>query len=438
MSRRHEPSHSIDAEQCVLGGLLVDNRAIPLVEDSGLRPDHFFDQRHARIFAAITEQLGRGMPADSITTFEALGVQADRCGGLEYLTALEQCVPSASNVQRYAAIVLEHAASRELGAAAEQALDVAHGDGTSADKLDRIATLFGRVARQETRGPVSVGDLVVQRAGLWQALATGEEIPGVRTGLPTLDGALGGGLKPGKVGVIAARPSVGKTSLGASLATTFAGAGKPALILSMEMTGGELVDRMVASAGGLDLQGITRGTADAAQLANAGELVRGLRIFIDDTPALSLLQIRAKARQVQRQHGLGLCIVDHVQLARGDENARSRHHAIESVSRGLKALAKELGISILVLSQLNRASLARGDGEPTLSDLKESGSLEEDADFVLLLHPRERMSDGSTLVVGILAKNRQGRRGRIALRFEGATQRWSESTADVSRRKDTA
>lgn len=441
MTARLDPSvlpWSVEAEQSVLGSILLDNRASTVVIEAGLRAEHFYDARHGTVFSATMAQIGSGRPADIVTVLAALGPKADEVGGLSSLNQLAQSVPSAANVRRYAEIVIEKALGRRIAAAADQALGIALGAGAPTDKLDRIGSLFTAIrVPTASAGPQSVAAVIAERSSHWQALADGTSTPGTPTHLPTLDSALGGGLKPGKVLVIASRPSVGKTSLASDIALAFGKAGEPVLFLSQEMTAGELIDRFVSNEGRVSLEAITTGRFDGevtSRLVEASDEIGRLPVFIDDTPALTLVDIRAKARQVQQRHGLGLLVLDYLQLARDDGGANHRHHQIEQISRGMKQLAKELNCAVIVLSQINRSSLQRQDGEPTLADLKESGAIEEDADAALLLHPRDQLPDGSMLVVGILAKNRQGRRGRIALRFEGAVQRWSESTADVSRR----
>ena len=169
------------------------------------------------------------------------------------------------------------------------------------------------------------------------------------------------------------------------------------------------------------------------RMVEGADAVSRLMLFVDDTPGLTLLDIRAKARRVQQRQGLDLVVLDYLQLAKGDTRAATRHHQIEAISRGLKELAKELGIAVVLLSQVSRQATSRADGEPTLADLKESGAIEEDGDTVLILHPRDVvLADRSMLIAAIVAKNRHGRRGRIALAFEGAIQRWREVDADVS------
>jgi replicative DNA helicase len=258
----------------------------------------------------------------------------------------------------------------------------------------------------------------------------------MRTRLPGLDKHIGGGLQRGRVVVIAARPSVGKTSLGVQVGLNVAGDGHRVLVLSQEMPRGDLTDRIAANLGRVSLAllatGIPPNDGDAwARVVEATECAAALPIEIDDQPALSLLAIRSKAQMVKAQRGLDVLLLDYLQLCSATDRKASRHHQIEEISRGLKTLAKELDICVIVLSQINR-DVAKADREPTLADLKESGAIEEDADIVLLLHPRTELSDGAQLLAAILAKNRQGRKGRIALRFDGDHQLWGEVDMDVS------
>ena len=432
---------SCEAEQAVLGGLMIDPDAFARMSEVPLQAGHFFDGRHRDIWSAIAGLQARRTPADMVTVHSALksAAKAEECGGMAYLNDLCNSVVSARSISSYAAIVLDKAMQRELCAATAAAHQIAHGAGTAAEKIDAAAAAIGAVQRPTANvGPRSMAELVAGRIEHWQGLADGTTVPGISTGLPLLDRALGGGLKPGRVVVIAARPSIGKTSFATQIALNV-GATFPCLFLSQEMTAGELIDRAVANVGRLRLEAIATGQMsgdDPERLADGADAASRLQVFIDDTPALTLMDIRAKARRVQQRHGLSVLVLDYLQLSKpADAKNQNRHHQIEAISRGLKELAKELGITVIALSQINRQSASRADNEPMLSDLKESGAIEEDADTVILLDPRGTLSDGAMLVAAILAKNRQGRRGRLALAFDGATQHWEECDADVSKKE---
>lgn len=429
-----------EAEQSVLGCLLLSNDCaddvLPL-----LTGRDFFNSIHATIYTTIEAMLVANTPADPITVHERLKRigKGEEVGGLAYLHELAMSVVSARNAGQYAQIVRRNALRRQLIASTDQALELATRHESPDQALDEIATLFTSIDRSARAAePCRLVDALVERADHWQGVAAGEVASGMPTGFEAFDRALGGGLKGGRVVVLGARPSVGKTSLGQQIGIGVAQQGHGVLICSQEMPRGELVDRASANLAGVDLGAISEGSLshdDWSRLSAAIEQVRTYPLYIDDQPSLTLLDIRAKARYVRRRSGLKLVVIDYLQLCSGStQRGSSRHHEIEGLSRGLKALAKELDACVLVLSQLSR-EVAKGAREPTLADLKESGAIEEDADVVVLLDPRDMLSDGTRLVAAILAKNRQGKRGRIALSFEGRTQRWRQSTADVSPRR---
>lgn len=435
---------SEEAEQSILGGLLLDPDALGRLADRPLAAEHFFADDHRVIWRAVNELAARHLPVDVITVHDVLmgHGQADQVGGLPYLNALAQSVPSAANIRRYADIVLDHALRRTIMATADIAQSIAREPGEADEKLDRVASLFAAIQRPGARSaPRPVRELIAERLMHWESLEAGDSVPGMRTHLPTLDGALCGGLRPGKVIVLAARPSVGKTSLAGQIALNVAADGASVLILSQEMQAGDLIDRAVSNLGRVNLETLISGRFqrdDWARVVDAAEAAARLPLHVDDQGALTLLDIRGKARQVQQRHGLSVVVVDYLQLCGATGRQDTRHHQIEQISRGLKALAKDLGICIVLLSQISRQSAQRADGEPTLADMKESGAIEEDADTVIALHPKGQLPDGSLLVAALILKNRQGRRGRVALSFSGATQRWVESTADVSNRATRA
>ena len=432
-----EPPWSEEAEQGLLGALFLDSDAFDRISDRGLEAAHFFDHRHRTIWTAVVGMVASHHPVDVITVLERLRLtgEEERAGGLVYLNALAQSVPSAANVGRYADIVLEKAMRRAVIAAADEVQALAWGSSAPDELLDQAATMFGAIRRtRAATAPRSLGELVATRADHWSSLAEGDTVAGIPTGFTKLDEALGGGIKPGKVIVLAARPSVGKTSLAAQIGLNVAATGNRVLMLSQEMQAGELVDRAVANLGRVELDRLTTGhfaDDDWTAITQACDSASRLPLFVDDQPALNLLDIRAKARRVQQSGGLALLVVDYLQLCSSTGNVERRHHQIEQISRGMKALSKELGLCVLLLSQLNRGGAA---GEPELDHLKESGAIEEDADTVILLHPMGIAPDDGLLVLAKVPKNRQGRRGRFALSLHGKTQHWVQSTGNVSRR----
>jgi len=431
---------SEEAEQAILAALLLQPEALAWATEEGLAVGHFHSLAHREIFGAIRVLAGQHQTVDTIAVFEHLTVRgiAEACGGLTYLNALSQSVASAAHIRRHASIVIERALRRAIIEAAGRAMDLARSAADPVATLDQVGALFDAIRRPTARSePQHLGDLMVARSAHWTALEAGEVEAGLRTGFGDLDDALGGGLKPGRVIVIAARPSIGKTSFATQIGLNVAGDSHSTLMLSQEMQAAELVDRAAANLGRLSLGAISTGRMGPdgwTRATEAAEAAQRMPFFVDDQPALTLLDIRDKARKVKRRHGLEVLIVDYLQLCAAVGRQDTRHHQIEQISRGMKQLAKELDVCVLLLSQVNRASTARADGEPTLADLKESGAVEEDADTVIVLHPKGVEPDGLLVIAAILLKNRQGRRGRMALALHGETQRWFESNADVSRK----
>lgn len=321
---------SQDAEQSVLGCMLLDNG---VAEDvlPVLRGSDFFTFAHRVVFEAMEALIVASKAADPITVHEHLkrtGLE-ERAGGLTYLVELGQSVHSIRNAAAYARIVADMALRRSLLQAAVQAQDIAKSEDSAAVALDQIAALFGRIdhVRQKAE-PVSLADAVLARVDHWESLQRGETVPGISTGLPTLDRALGGGLKPGRVIVLAARPSIGKTSLAQQLGLAVARPGHGVLIVSQEMGAGELVDRAAANLAEVSLGAISEGTLgdnDWPRLTAAIDEARGLPLFIDDEPAQTLLSIRAKARNVQKRSDLRLIIVDYLQLCAGASTSQRFH-----------------------------------------------------------------------------------------------------------------
>jgi len=426
---------SESAEQSLLGCLLVDNDAfsrVACIVDEGA----FWHAPHRRIFAAVARLLLAHKPADVVTVFEALRQvgRDEEAGGVYYLNQLAQCVPGASNVRRYAELVADKALRRRIIETAGKLAELASAAETADAALDAGQTLLGGLKRiQASAEPRRMAELLPARIDHWSDLAEGRSEPGIATGFAKFDVALSGGMKPGRVIVIAARTSVGKTSLAQHVLLNAAERGHPGLMLSQEMTAGELVDRAVANLGDVPLAGLSTGRMkdDAwARVTEGSERAARLPVFVDDQPSLTLLDIRAKARDVQRREGLAVLVIDYLQLCAATSSLDKRHHQIEHISRGLKTLAKELDCCILLLSQLNRGA---ADDEPELHHLKESGAIEEDADVVVLLHPVGDAPEGGKLILAKVAKNRGGPRGRFALALDGTTQRWQQSDGSVER-----
>lgn len=428
------PPHSIEGETSVLGGLLLDNSAWDRVGDL-LTDQDFYRSEHKLIFAAVGALIIAAKPADIVTVYTHLANQGkgDDVGGLQYLNELAQYVPSAANIRRYAEIVRDSALQRGLVSAGDaiatsafcpMGKDVA----TLLDEASALVTGL-RVNTGRTM-PTSIEGSVVALLDRVQDLAEGKIPPGIPTRIPGLDRMLGGGLKGGKQIIIAARPSIGKSSLGEQLCINLALENYGAAFLSQEMSKDELTDRAVANLGRIALDNIISGQLtdeEWPRLTEAIERMHGIPLYLDDQPGLTLHDISAKARMLKRQHDIKLLVVDYIQLCDGGKDKDNRHHQIEELSRGTKKLARQLDITIILLSQLNREVEKRVSGRPVLSDLKESGSIEEDADVVMLLSRGQENNGGLQIINCDVPKNRQGKVGGVTLGFDGAFQQWRES-----------
>ena len=430
------PPHSIEAEQSVLGGLLIDNsawdRAADLLSDSD-----FYRYEHRSVYAAIGTLINASRPADVITVFEQLQSlgKAEECGGLVYLNALAQSVPSAANMRRYAEIVRERAVLRKLVAASDEIATTAFNpQGRPVSQiLDEAESKIFRIGEEGSRsrqGFLSMDQLVVQLLDRVNELheAGAEDVTGVRTGYFQLD-KYTAGFQKGDLIVLAARPSMGKTALALNIAEHVAVHEElPVVVFSMEMGAAQLALRMVGSLGHIDQQHLRTGRLDDdewGRLAEAIERLQKVRIFIDESPALTPGEVRARARRMARQFGgtLGLIVVDYMQLMSGsaDSSDENRATVLGEISRGLKSLAKELQCPVMALSQLNRSVESRTDKRPMMSDLRESGAIEQDADVIMFIYRDEYYTKEACKEPGvaevIIAKQRNGPTGTVKLTF---------------------
>lgn len=419
------PPHSDEAEQSVLGGLLLDNRAWDKAGDLLTEAD-FYRHEHRLIFGAIGALLAANKPADVLTVFDRLqGLDV----GMDYLQALSVSVPSASNIRRYAEIVRERSILRKLISAGDDiATSAFNPQGKSAGEIiDAAASIIGELdRRQQRKAPQAVGDLIAAALDRYTNLAEGKKSPANRTGIPPLDRMLNGGLRPGKVYGIAARPSVGKSSAARTILVNQALDGIPTLLLSQEMPIDEVIDCMVSELGRIDSAALQTGQfarEDWGRLSEGAERLIGLPLYVDDQGSLTLADIRSKARTVK---GLGLLAVDYLQLCSTTLKGKTTNDEVAELSKGLKALAMELGIPIIVLSQLNRDVEKRADKEPMLADLRDSGAIEQDLDVAVLLWTAQDGND-SRLVGWKVAKHRGGPKGIFGMRWQPSVNRWDES-----------
>ena len=427
------PPHSIEAESSVLGGLLLDNGAWDRMGDVVVDGD-FYRHEHKLIYAAIGTLINASKPADVITVYEQLQNlgKADEIGGLAYLNSLAQYVPSASNIRRYAEIVRERSILRKLVSASDEiATNAFNTQGKAVDKiLDEAEQKIFNIGEEGTRmkqGFQSMDSLVVELLDRVTEMAENpNDITGVRTGFYEFD-KMTSGLQPGDMIVLAARPSMGKTSLAINIAEHVAlNEGLPVAVFSMEMGASQLAVRIVGSIGRIDQGHLRTGKLtdeEWPRLTEAIEKLRNVSLHIDETPGLTTSELRANARRLARQYGkLGLIVVDYLQLmsVSSSMNDENRATAVGEISRGLKMLAKELKCPVIALSQLSRGVESRTDKRPMMSDLRESGAIEQDADIIMFIY-RDDYYDKNSKEPGvaevIISKHRNGPTGTVKLAF---------------------
>ncbi len=423
------PPHSIEAEESVIGGILLDNAALDRAVEI-LMPDDFYRQAHRKIMQAILDLHARNEPVDLVTLADALKSRGDLqdVGGAAYLAELVERVPTAAHVGYYARIVKDKAILRMLiQTSNEIAMRSFEAQADVESFLDeaehRIFELSERKARPSF---FRLSEIVVESMKAVEQLYERRElVTGVPTGYLDLDKKTAG-LQAGDLVIVAGRPSMGKTALALNIAQYAAlEAGTGVAVFSLEMSKEQLVFRMLCSEARVDQSKVRAGFAaerDYPKLAIAAERLAEAPIYIDDTPALSVLELRAKARRLKRERDakLGLIIVDYLQLMRGT-TADSREQEISSISRSLKALAKELGLPVMALSQLNRQVEQRADKRPVMADLRESGAIEQDADVIMFLYRPwvydQKNTDLERDAEVILAKQRNGPTGNVPLTF---------------------
>ena len=393
------PPHSIEAEQAVLGGLMLAPESWDRVADR-LTEDDFYRRDHRLVFRAIGDLSNKGMPYDAVTLgdwFEAQGL-ADQVGGAGYVIELANSTPSAANITAYADIVREKSVLRQLiDAGTEIAGDAFQPDGRSSQELLEVAEqkVF-HIAEAGARGRKGFVPMRTAVKEAFQILHQRYENRGSVTGLPTgfidLD-EMTAGLQPSDLIIVAARPSMGKTALAVNMAEYAALKTKKAVaVFSMEMSASQLAFRLISSLGRINQQHLR--TGDLAEeewprVSNAIALLSEAKIFIDDTPALSPGELRARSRRLKREHDLGLIVIDYLQLMAVPGNSENRATEISEISRSLKGLAKELNVPVIALSQLNRSLETRTDKRPVMADLRESGAIEQDADVIVFIYRDE-------------------------------------------------
>jgi len=426
------PPHSIEGEQAVLGGLLLSTRAFDQVADIVTEPD-FYREDHRLIFRAIQELNHKGRPCDAVTVtewFESHGL-VDQIDGGGYISQLASNTPSAANVRAYAEIVRERSILRQLvDVGAEITSGAFSSDGrNSRELLEEAERKVFAIADQDLRTGASFVTIqlaikeAIEKLG---ELAKHEgDITGIPTGFKDFDEKTAG-LQDSDLIIVAGRPSMGKTTLAMNIAENAAiKHEKPVAIFSMEMSAQQLVRRMFSSLGQIDQNKLRTGSLDDLdwpKLTSAMNLLHKSHIFIDETPSLSPAELRARARRLKREHDIGLIVVDYLQLMAVPGTRENRATEIAEISRSLKAIAKELQIPVIALSQLNRALEQRPNKRPVMADLRESGSIEQDADLIVFIY-RDEVYNEETPEKGkaeiIIGKHRNGPTGTVVLTFQG-------------------
>lgn len=438
--------HSIQAEQSVLGGLLIDVDAHDKL-GGRLEESDFYRADHRLIFRHVLMMVTDSKPIDVLTVAESMNLHGvlDKAGGLPYMGSLAQCIPSTANIQYYAEIVREKSIMRKIIQISQQMADSAYNPTgkTAKEVLDEAEKQVFQIAESDSQGKlgfVHVSPLlakVIERVDELYSQKDQSDITGLPTGFIDLD-RMTSGLQPGDLIIVAARPSMGKTAFAVNIAENVAiQSGRPVAIFSMEMGGEQLAMRMIGSVGKINQQELKCGKVrddDWAKITQALTKLHNAPIFIDETPGLNVLDIRTRARRIARENsGLGLIVIDYLQLMGSTDRRQNENRATEvaEITRALKGLAKELHVPIITLSQLNRSLEQRQDKRPIMSDLRESGAIEQDADLILFIHREEYYSkdakDKGKAEI-IIGKHRNGETGVIPMFFQGEYTRFANST----------
>jgi replicative DNA helicase len=449
---RKLPPQSLEAEMSILGGILIDNDAINRVLEM-LTPEDFYRESHRKIFQAMMRLSDTREPCDLITMTDMLkkAGELEEIGGAAYLATLVDYVPTAANIAYYCKMVKEKSTNRKLISVATEIVSRGYDDQADVEELlDKAQKEIYEISENKSRPQyVPVQAVLKEAFNILKNLHDQKEhVTGVPTGYVDLDHKTAG-FQPGNLVIIAARPSMGKTTLALNIAQYASAESKkkvPSVIFSLEMGKEELVMRFLASIARVDFGRMRTGhfhDSDWPRLTRAAGILHDAKIFIDDSPSISVLELRSKARRLKSEHDIGLVIVDYLQLMRGGANPESRQQEISEISRALKALAKELNVPVVALSQLNRELEKRADKRPMMSDLRESGAIEQDADVIMFVYreavycedcrkPDTTCSKGhernAEIIIG---KQRNGALGTIELTFIGEHTRF-ENRSDRS------
>lgn len=412
---------SVEAENGLIGGLLLDNSAFDRISDR-LKPEHFFSSTTREIFAEITRQISAGKVCDVVTVGMAMAGTVE----MSELNELAQFVPSAANIRRYADMVIERHKSRALMTVSAEISELATDHARTIE--DRVEAAQGQLAKLIDDAPrdewISAHEGMSAHTQVLEDRADGK-ITAWATGLTDLDECLEGGFRPGELVIVGARPSMGKTAMAMTIGLSMASDYSVAM-LSMEMPHSEVRDRMTAMLGGVSLSSVKRPNRGLQwdRVVEGVEKAKRLNFYVTDQGGLNINQVRSKARNIKRLHGLNVLIIDYIGLMSGMDAKQQRAYQLEEISRGLKTLAKELNIAVLCLAQVNRKVEERSEATPQLSDLRDSGAIEQDADCVIFVHrpiqsKPDLGSDWKHYAKVSIAKNRNGRCGVMSMSYIG-------------------
>ena len=436
------PPHNLDAEESLLGALLLSREVVGTVAELGLQVEHFYKPSHQHIYQAIRGLMATGQPVDAVTVSDELRRNGllEEIGGATALLELQNATPAVSNATRYAKIVQDTAVLRRLIGVASEIAEIGYLEPDDVAKaLDEAETKIFQVAEDRVVDSTrQLGDLLPEAMDrLQETFERGDIITGTATGYTDLDEMLSG-LQPATLNIVGARPAMGKTAFGLGMAVHIAQtSGMPVLVFSLEMGHAELTQRILSSEARVESQKLRTGRLTEADWTKIGRAIGRLEVplYLDDNPRVTVMEIRAKARRLKARHGsLGLVLIDYLQLMGGGSVAENRQLEVSEISRGLKILARELQVPIVALSQLSRNLESRADKKPMLADLRESGSLEQDADIVMFLYRDEvynpESSDKGAADV-IIAKHRSGPTGSRKLVFSGSYTRFDDAARGI-------
>ena len=435
------PPHSVESEQSILGSIILDKDAIITVAET-INPSDFYKEAHKIIYESMLSLNSNNEPIDLITLIEELRKEGhlDNIGGISYLTSLSTIVPTTSNVKYYANIVKEKSVMRQLIKASNEIINLGYDASTDVQEiLNKAEKSIFDISQEKSGDDIQPINAVLQDTfAMIEKLCTEKkEVTGITTGFKDLNKKING-LQRTDLILLAARPAMGKTAFSLNLVQNAALKGDASVaVFSLEMSKEQLVQRMLSAQSNVELSKIKTGTlgeSDWPRIIDGMAVLSEAKIFIDDTPGIKISEIRSKCRRLKMEKGLDLILIDYLQLMEGEGKNENRQQEIAKISRSLKILAKELDCPVVALSQLSRSPELRKDHRPILSDLRESGSIEQDADIVMFLYRDEYYHDDSekkNIGEVIVAKNRHGETGNVELVWFGQVQKFADKVREV-------